>query len=78
MVYTSLFSLQAYNGLEEMRNKIPKVNVTFYVNIKTIQQIHKALDVPMKDQDTNGVRIGGGGADEDEGEEVEEDVVDET
>ena len=32
-----------------MRNRIPKLNMPYYVNMKTIEAVHRALDIPMKD-----------------------------
>ena len=59
-----------------MKARIPKVNLAYYVNMKTIESIHRALDIPMsKGTAVNGVHLGGG--EEEDGEEVEEDVVDE-
>ncbi len=69
--------LQAYSTMEEMRNKIPRVNMPFYVDMKTIQAVHKALDIPLKDQERNGngFRLGGQGEEEEDGVEMEEEVL---
>ena len=62
--------------MEEMRNRIPKVNMGFYVNNKTIEAVHRALDIPLNKAGlSNGFRPGSPGNEED-GEEVEEDVID--
>ena len=60
---------------------MPRVNIAYYVNMKTIEQVHRALDIPVKDVQGGG---GGGGGingyrnspEEELGEEVEEDVPD--
>ena len=61
--------------MEEMRSRLPKVNMTYYVNDKTVRAIHHALDLPLKDATvtTNGH---GESADEDEDGMVEEDMAD--
>ena len=61
--------------MEELRSRMPRVNIAYYVNMKTIEQVHGALDLPMKDVQgtTNGYR---NSPDEEQGEEVEEDVPD--
>ena len=60
--------------MEEMRTRIPNVNMSYYIDMKTLTAIHKALDVPM-----TGLT---GPAEEEEGnvsgEEINEDVADET
>lgn len=33
--------------MREMREKIPNVNVAYYVNMPTIEAIHRALDIPL-------------------------------
>ena len=63
--------------MEDLKAKMPKVNVTFYVNMKTIEAIYGALDIPLRgisNGPVNGITMGGG--DEEDGEEVEEDVID--
>ena len=60
-----------------MKVRIPKVNLAYYVNMRTIENIHRALDIPVPKgavPAVNGVSMGGG--EEEDGEEVEEDVVD--
>ncbi len=64
--------------MEEMRTRIPKLNMGYYVDNKTIQAVHKAMDIPIPKATTglsNGFRPGSAGNEED-GEEVEEDVAD--
>lgn len=57
------------------------MNILYYVNMKTIESIYKALDIPMprnfnvQSQKTSGVYAGS--ADEDDGEEVDEEVIEE-
>ena len=52
--------------------------MAYYINIKTIEAIHQALNIPMKETTRPLNGFGGGQEDEEEGEEVvEEDVVDE-
>ena len=57
-----------------MRSRLPTLNLAYYVNMKTIEAIHKAVGVPL------GRGIGGNsrdikrGVEEEEGEEVEEEV----
>ncbi|XP_064637216.1 intraflagellar transport protein 140 homolog [Lineus longissimus] len=72
----------AYACMEEMKNRIPKVNMAYYVNMRTIESIHRALDIPLPrgqgPDKINGMN-GFGKHDNDEldGEEVQEDVIDE-
>jgi len=65
---------QAYNAMEEMKGRISGVNMAYYVNMRTIQTVHQALDIPFSGADTkhmNGFRAGG---EEEDGDIVEEDV----
>ena len=39
---------QAYSLMEEMRERIPSVNMAFYINIQTIETVHATLGMPMK------------------------------
>ncbi|XP_070580461.1 intraflagellar transport protein 140 homolog isoform X2 [Ptychodera flava] len=63
---------QAYHCMEEMRKRVPAMNMAYYVNMRTVEAIHKALDIPlgrgmagdMKD------RI----SDEEDGDVVEEEI----
>lgn len=66
--------LQAYSCMEEMKVKIPKVNLAYYINVKTIETVHKALDVPLS-KSMNGVHLSNG-VEEENGEMVDEDVID--
>ncbi len=57
--------------MEEMRARIPTVNMAYYINMRTIETIHQALDIPL------GRGMGAeerGGGDIDDDDEVEEDV----
>ncbi|XP_033108707.1 intraflagellar transport protein 140 homolog [Anneissia japonica] len=62
---------KAYACMEEMRSRIPTVNMAFYVNMRTIEAIHRALDIPL------GRGMGAEKKDEDDGDEVEEEVQEE-
>lgn len=33
--------------MQEMRSKIPNVNMAYYVNMAVIENIHRALGIPM-------------------------------
>ena len=70
---------QAQNALEDMSTRVPRANLTYYVNLKTLQTIYHALDIPMPnfggDKMSNGFHLANG--EEEEGEVVEEDVMDE-
>ncbi len=49
--------------------------MAFYVNTKTIEAVHRALDIPLnKSGLSNGIHPGS--PEEEDGEEVEEDVID--
>lgn len=37
----------AYSLMQEMRQRIPNVNEAYYVNIRTIEAVHRALDIPL-------------------------------
>ncbi len=60
--------------MEEMRQRLPTVNMTYYVDIRTIEAIHSGLGIPL------GRGVGGGdvrrapGDDSDDsvGEEVDD------
>lgn len=62
--------------MEDMRQRVPTVNMAYYVNIKTIEAVHKSLGVPLG-RGMGAERDIKGGMDEDEGEEVEEEVEEE-
>ena len=72
---------QAHAHLEELQGRLPGIHLTYYVNMRTIEAIHKALALPMDKiavpHRMNGFRAGGGGEnEEEEGEFVEEEVID--
>jgi len=59
--------------MEEMKNKIPSLNMAYYVNMRTIEAVHRALDIPLSRTITskmNGMVNG----EEEDGEIVEEEV----
>ena len=70
--------------MEEMKGRISGVNLAYYVNMRTLQAVHQALDIPLsKTIDTTAGRMngyrwgdggGGGGHAEEEGDIVEEEV----
>ena len=64
--------------MEEMHLHLPKANVAYYINGKTIEAIHEALNIPMKESPSALNGFGSRQEDDDEDEVVEEDVVDET
>jgi hypothetical protein len=39
---------RAYGYIQELRQRIPNVNVQFYVSPKVLQDIHTALDIPLQ------------------------------
>ncbi|KAG8433203.1 hypothetical protein GDO86_017477 [Hymenochirus boettgeri] len=41
---------QAYQYLEEMRSKMPTVNLTYYVPQSTMEVVHRALSIPFNRQ----------------------------
>ena len=61
--------------MEEMRLKIPNVNMAYYVNLRTIEAIYRALDMPLPKTITSRA-VNGYGGEEEDGEIVEEEVVD--
>ena len=63
--------LQAYSIMEEMRRRVPNVNMAYYVNMKAIEATHKAMGVPLG-RGMGAEREIRGELDKDEGEEVEE------
>ncbi|EDQ92235.1 uncharacterized protein MONBRDRAFT_17802 [Monosiga brevicollis MX1] len=57
---------KAYKLMQELRGRLPRVNLTYYVNLSVIETVHRALDIPL------GQGTGPSGADEDEvGEDIE-------
>lgn len=69
-------TLQAFSVMEEMRRRVPNVNMAYYVNMKTIEATHKAVGAPLG-RGMGAEREIRGELDEDEGEEVEEEVEEE-
>lgn len=61
--------------MEEMKMRIPNVNMAYYINVRTIESVYRALDMPLPKTITNRTMNGYGGEEED-GEIVEEEVVD--
>ena len=61
--------------MEEMRTRIPTVNMAYYINIRTIEAIHQALGIPLGRG--MGAEAEGGGGDAGSEEEVEEEVQEE-
>lgn len=63
--------------MEEMKGRITGVNLAYYVNMRTIEAVHRALDIPLsRTIDTskvNGYRSAG--HEEEDGEVVEEEVA---
>lgn len=62
--------------MDEMKGRISGVNMSYYVNMRTIQAVHQALDIPLSNtintNQINGYRSAG--HEEEEGDFVEEDV----
>lgn len=67
---------KAFSVMEEMRRRVPNVNMAYYVNMKTIEVVHKAVGAPLG-RGMGAEREIRGELDEDEGEEVEEEVEEE-
>ncbi len=65
----------AYGLLEEMRSKIPNLNLAYYVNIPTLEAISKAIGVPIvrSARGGNEQEDGGGSGDSEIEEEDEKD-----
>ena len=65
--------------MQELRQRIPSVNMAYYISMRTIESIHKALGIPL------GRGMGGefnkngmiNGDDIEDGEIVDEEVPDE-
>ncbi|XP_050824033.1 intraflagellar transport protein 140 homolog isoform X2 [Gopherus flavomarginatus] len=64
----------AYRYLEEMRKRIPCVNLTYYVNERTIEAVHRGLGIPWN-RNPAPERIRHNSMEDNK--EVEEDVADE-
>lgn len=69
--------VQAFALMKEMRQRIPNVNLTYYMDIRVIENVHTAMGVPL------GRGVGGGEAGRDErrgqgeGQELEEEEEEE-
>lgn len=65
--------------MEEMRERIPSVNMAFYVEMQTIEAIHTTLGLPMKHGlGAEAPQQQQGDVEEDEGEESEpEELIEE-
>ncbi|KAG9476789.1 hypothetical protein GDO78_002272 [Eleutherodactylus coqui] len=59
---------KAYRCLEEMRSKMPSVNLSYYVSQSTVEAVYRALSIPLTHQSTEHVRHNS----VEDGEEVEE------
>ena len=63
--------------MEEMKGRISSVNMAYYVNMRTIEAVHQALDIPLSrtinPSQMNGYRSAG--HEEEDGEIVEEEVA---
>ena len=70
---------QAYSLMQELRQRVPGLNMSFYVNKRTIEVICKALDIPTEHADSHHKVITNhdGGGSEDEGEILDEAVEEE-
>ncbi|OWF41021.1 intraflagellar transport protein 140 homolog [Mizuhopecten yessoensis] len=65
----------AYAAMEEMKSRIPALNMAYYVNMRTIESVHRALDIPLSRTITSKMNgMYGGGGEEEDGEIVEEEV----
>lgn len=75
-----IWNFQAYNCLEDLKSRITKVNVAYYVDMKVLEGIYAALNLPMKDvqgpKNSQGQQGYTNSPDEDGEEFVEEDVDD--
>ena len=76
-----LFLFQAYNCIEDLKSRVPKIVLHYYVQPKALEAIFNAMDMPLPGSaapNINGFKTGGGGlsGDEDGEEFVEEDVID--
>lgn len=62
--------------MEELKGRISGVNMAYYVNLRTIEAVHQALDIPLSNtiskSQMNGFRSSG--QEEEDGEIVEEEV----
>ena len=60
----------------EMQQHIPSVNMAYYINSKTIEAIHSALEMPLGGRGARGKGRGGVEGEGSEEESVGEDVED--
>ncbi|XP_077980431.1 intraflagellar transport protein 140 homolog [Glandiceps talaboti] len=63
---------KAYDCMEEMRSRIPTVNIAYYVNMRTVEAIHKALEIPLRRG--MGAEMKGKLSDDEDGDVVEEEI----
>ena len=61
--------------MEDMRSRIPTVNMAYYVNMRTIEAVHRALDIPLG-RGMGAETAPGQGDEDDVEEEVQEDFQD--
>ncbi len=38
---------QAYTLMQELRSRVRNVNMAYYINMETIETIHRVLDIPL-------------------------------
>ena len=66
--------------MEDMKTKVSPANMAYYINLRTIESVHQALNIPVP----RGISGGAGGdkmngvrasQEEEDGEEVDEDVA---
>ncbi len=55
--------------MQEMRQRIPTVNMAYYIDIRTIEAVHSTLGIPLGRGIGAEVMHGGGGEEESGGEE---------
>jgi intraflagellar transport protein 140 len=62
--------------MDEMKGRISGVNMSYYVNMRTIQAVHQALDIPLSNTINAGQMNGyrSAGHEDEDGDMVEEDV----
>ncbi len=65
--------------MKELRQRIPSVNMAYYVSMRTIEDVHNALEMPLgrgigADSPKHETSIGDG---DDDGDFIEEEVADE-
>lgn len=61
----------AHAAIEEMKSRIPNMSIGYYVNMRTVEAVYRALDIPMGDMNRGKMN---GVMDEEDGEIVEEEV----